>query len=141
MEFDKKLAASLLHLIALQSPEGLLRSSRVLPALQFGDMCSTCVPKAALPENVLGHLFVLVQSDLIRPVSPSALSLESLKGWMSKVPPELSESHSQNQRTPHGYMCYDVLPELLPQCFLTVQGYKFLANNSCQTERPAFCLM
>jgi len=128
MKFDKKLAATLLQLIASQSPEALLKPANKIHPDTFGGMCSTCIPKAALPENVLGHLFVLVQSDLIRPVPPSALSLESLKGWMSKVPPTLSE-YSANQQTPHQYMCYDVLPELLPKCFLTVQGYDFLAKN------------
>jgi len=129
MEFDKKLAATLLGLIADVTPEAHLKESYVLPRDLLGDTSSELIPKTTSPMDVLWHLFLLSKSELIFPVSAPALSLESMKKLLAKIP---HRHHWEPEDKPLRDFCYQVLPDILPQYFLTMQGYEFLAEHRPQ---------
>ena len=121
MEFDKKLAATILGLIASATPQAILQSPNSPLSEQWSKRSSESLPKTTTPEDVLGHLLVLSHSGLIRP----ELKPEHLMYWLSKIQTECSAT----ERAPLGVLCYTVLPELLRKCFLTVKGYKFLEEH------------
>ena len=122
MEYDDKISFTLAELIAGVNPGMLLGQDRETPREWLASLEPGLFPKNTSPADVLGHLLVLSHSGLVCPQA----NIDALRTVLSDVPASMPNDPDYN---PFAYFCYKSLPKLLPDYFLTIKGYQFLAGG------------